>query len=481
MGTGRGRGGHRPAGAGVALAVALAAVCACAPRPSVRVASVEPAPGSVWIRDVAVLDVARGTIAADRDVALAEGRIAAIEPAGRRAPPPGARVVSGEGATLVPGLVDLHGHIDADPAPPWDGGTPDPEANLRAYLYCGVTTVLDPGDPSPDAFERRARVARGELVGPRIYTAGPLHSVPEGHPIALVRALAPWWIGWYLAPRMAVAVDSPEAARAAVDALAPSQPDVVKIVIDRIPLDAPRMSREVARATVERAREHGLRVVAHVGTTEDAIDAAEAGVAAWMHGVYRERIPDGDVARLAAYGIPMVATIEVFESYARSLDGPRESTALERETAPAELLDSFYPPPEGFSLGSLEGWFEANRAASGARFDNVRRLHAAGVTILAGSDTQSGVFPGAGLHRELAQLVRAGLTPAEAVRAATLDPARFLANGAEPDFGSVEVGKRADLLLVEGDPTADVGALSRIREVFRAGVPLERTPVASGV
>jgi imidazolonepropionase-like amidohydrolase len=101
------------------------------------------------------------------------------------------------------------------------------------------------------------------------------------------------------------------------------------------------------------------------------------------------------------------------------------------------------------------------------------------VTILAGSDTQTGVFAGAGLHRELHSLVAAGLTPAEAIRAATLDAARFLANGKEPEVGMVVQGKRADLLLVEGDPTRDLDALARIRAVIRGGVMLERTPLTA--
>jgi imidazolonepropionase-like amidohydrolase len=111
------------------------------------------------------------------------------------------------------------------------------------------------------------------------------------------------------------------------------------------------------------------------------------------------------------------------------------------------------------------------------RTENVRRLHSAGVEIFAGSDTQSGVFPGAGLHRELANLARAGLTPIEVIRAATLGPARFLAKSETPDWGNVAVGQRADLLLVEGDPTRDVAALSAIRAVLEDGVPIERTPV----
>jgi imidazolonepropionase-like amidohydrolase len=459
-----------------AFAAALLAACA-SPPPSVRVAPTAPRPAAVWIADVAVLDVAKGVRTTGRDVLVADGRIAAIEPAGAGAPPAGALVLPGKDATLVPGLVDMHGHVYADTSPIWSPGLPDPERNLRSYLYSGVTTIFDPGDPSDEAFERRARVARGELPGPRIFTAGPLHTAPGGHPIALVRAFAPWWIAWYLAPRAAVAVDSVEQANEAVDRLAAKQPDAVKIVIDEIPLGAPRLRPEVARAIADRAREHGLRTVAHIGTTRDAIIAAEAGVAMWMHGVYKERIPDAEIPILAGYHLPMVATIEVFDSYARLRAGPREATALERETVPAAVLASFSPVPDDFDLGALATWDELNRRAVPDRTENVRRLHAAGVEIFAGSDTQSGVFPGPGLHRELVNLARAGLTPIEVIRAATIGPARFLSESDSPDWGNVAVGQRADLLLVEGDPTRDVGALSAIRAVLQGGVPIERTPV----
>ena len=345
----------------IALATAVLAACA-SPAPSPRVARAEPRPAAVWIADVAVLDVATGERTPARDVLVANGRIAAITRSGVATAPAGALVIPGSGATLVPGLVDMHGHVYASSNPVWAGGLPDPEANLRAYLYSGVTTVFDPGDSSRDAFERRERVARGELVGPHIYTAGPIHTAPDGHPIALVREFAPWWIGWYLAPRVAVAVDSPEEANRAIDRLAEHHPDAVKIAIDEIPLGAPRMRPEVARAIAERARSHGLRTVAHIGTTRDAVIAAESGVALWMHGVYKERIPDDQIAVLASYHIPMVATIEVFDSYARLRSGPREATALERETVPAALLDSFYPPPEGFSAGFAHVVAGAERA-----------------------------------------------------------------------------------------------------------------------
>jgi imidazolonepropionase-like amidohydrolase len=462
-----------------ALAAALVLVAGCSePRPSVGVRLPANPPAALLVRNVAVLDVAGGALVPAQDVLLAEGRIAVIAATGAVSVPAGTPDIDGSGGALVPGLVDMHGHIDADPAPSWETRLPDHEANLRSYLYSGVTTVFDPGDSTADAFARRDRVASGELLGPRIFTAGPIHTADGGHPIALVRELAPWWIGWYLAPRVAVALRTPADAARAIDEVAARGPDAVKIVIDSIPLEAPRLSREIAAAVVERAASHGLRVVAHIGTTQDAIDAAEAGAAAWVHGVYKEPIPEPEIARMVGYGIPMVATIEVFERYAQVGAGPRVPTRLEREVAPARLLSAFDVVPADFDVGSLASWLELARERKATNRANVGRLHRAGLTILAGSDAQSGVFPGPGLHRELHHLVAAGLSPVDAIRAATLAPARFLAGGQDPEFGAVEIGKRADLLLVEGDPTAGVDALENIREVFVAGVPLERTPVA---
>jgi imidazolonepropionase-like amidohydrolase len=322
-------------------------------------------------------------------------------------------------------------------------------------------------------------VRRGELLGPTIYAAGPMVTAPDGHPVAVLRQLLPWWLRWYVIPRVSAQVGSPAEARAAVDRIADMGADVVKFSVDQIPEGVPRIRRDVLEAGVDEARRRGVRAVAHIGTVEDALDAARAGIAAWMHGVYKERIPDDLVPVFAGFHIPMVATLAVFESYAAAGQGPRTPTPLETETVPADVLGGFYPVPAGYETSGIAAYLEQLRGQRANWRDNVRRLRAAGVTILAGSDMQTGVFPGAGLHRELHLLLEAGLTPADAIRAATIDGARFLADGKEPDFGVVAPGKRADLLLVDGDPTQDLDALARIRVVMQGGVILERIPVSA--
>ena len=440
----------------------------------------EHPPPALLVRDVSVLDVEAGVLVRHRDVLLVGERVSRVAAAGAVSPPPGAATIAGGGATLLPGLIDMHGHVGGNPAPPWVGGMPDLDANLRAYLYCGVTTILDPADIASQIFPRRERVRRGELLGPTIYASGPMFTAPGGHPVPVLRQLAPWWLRWYLIPRLAMQVDTPEEARRAVDEVVGKGADVIKLGVDHLPDQAPRIGGEVLAAVVDEARRRGVRAVAHIGTVEDALDAARAGVAAWMHGVYKERIPDETVPVLAAFQIPMVATTVVFESYALIGQGPRAPTPLERETAPADILAAFDHVPASYDFGLFGPYLEKMRAQRQAWRDNVNRLHEAGVTILAGSDMQAGVFPGAGLHRELHLLAESGLTPAQAIRAATLDAARFLADGKEPDFGVVAEGKRADLLLVDGDPTRDLDALARIRAVIKGGVVLERRAIGAG-
>ena len=457
----------------VVVAAVVAALVGCGARGPDLVRRVSPQPPGILINDVTILDVATGTLVPHRNVLVAGDRIKAIE--STPIPASGAVIVDGEGATLVPGLIDMHGHTGANSAPVWAGGFPDPELNLRAFLYCGVTTVLDPGDMDKEAFKRRERLRRGEILGPHTYAAGPIVTARGGHPVGVIQEIAPWWLRWYLVPHYARQVETPEEARRVAVELAELGADVMKLAVDRVPADAPRIRNDVLAAAVDEARKRGLRAVAHIGTTEDAIDAARAGVAMWMHGVYKERIPDDAVGVLANFHIPMVATIGVFESYALLGQGPRAATPLEQETVAPEVLAGFDTVPEGVAE-KFRPFVESLRPVRQAWRDNVRRLRAAGVTILAGSDPQSGVFPGAALHRELGHLTEAGLTPAEAIRAATIDAARFLANGKEPDFGIVAVGKRADLLLVDGDPTRDLAALAHIKLLIQDGMLIERIP-----
>jgi imidazolonepropionase-like amidohydrolase len=446
-------------------------------KPAPLVTMPDKRPAAIVFVHANVLDVTTGTIAAAQDVVVSKGTIQAVGASGSVAIPDGAERIDANGATLLPGLIDSHGHVGNSPAPPWAGAFPDANRNLESFLYCGVTTVLDPADLEPDAFERRDEVAAGRLLGPDIFASGPMLTAIGGHPIPVLDELAPWWIRWYVKRHAVRPLATDADVVSAIDGLVAQHADIVKMAIDSIPEGAPRLSEDLAQKVVAEAHRKGLRVVSHIGTFADAVEAGNAGIDAFMHMVYKEPLSEEGAEKIASYGIPVVATMGVFENYALLGHGPRVPTPLEKETADAELLASFDEIPADAASPEFRKFFDQLYATREAWRKSIRYMRAAGATVLAGSDAQSGVFPGPGLHRELALLVEGGMTPAQAIRAATWDAARFLARTEDPPFGSVAAGKRADLLLVEGDPTTDLANLAKIRVVMKHGVPVERHPI----
>lgn len=463
----------------VLVALVAAAGWALWPSSPTLVVAPESPPKVVLLRGVHVVDVVAGTRSAPQDVTVRSGKIAAIEAHdAARAAPPGAQVIEAKGQTLVPGLVDSHCHVMNTPAPPWAGGLPDPAHNLERLLFSGVTTAFDPGGMAPDIFELRTRVQRGDLLGPRLYAAGPIFTAHGGHPAPMVARTVPGPIAAYVTERMTRFVGSPDEARTKVEALLKLGPDFVKLAIDRIPLEEPRLSRELATAVVTAAKAGGVRTVAHIGTATDALDAARAGAAAWVHGVYKAPLTEEEVRGIAAAGIPMVPTMVVFDSWAIMGRGDYPITPLERQSVPAELLQARIQRPEDFEVDDETlAFLDLLATQRQAKIDNVGKLHRAGVTLLAGSDAQPGVPQGPGLHRELQLLARAGLTPTEILRSATVLPARFLTGVEDPPYGTVAVGKAADLVIVRGNPLESVDALADIAHVIRAGQVLERRPL----
>jgi imidazolonepropionase-like amidohydrolase len=437
------------------------------------------APGaraSCVIRNVRVFDAPHATLFdGARDVVVRDGHIATVAAPGVAAS--GLTEIDGRGGTLLPGLVDVHTHTGGSASPPWRTELPAQEENLGAFLYAGVTTVLDAGALTPAIFQLRERVRTGAVLGPHLYAAGPMFTAPNGHPVGLMRANLPFWARWYVLPRIAREVATPDAARQAVADLLPDHPDVIKIAADDLVPGEPRIATEVIAAIVARAHESHLRVVAHIGQSRDVIDAVGAGVDALMHDVYTEPIAAEAVAAIVKAHVPVVVTIGIWDAV-EDLGTLRPETRapITREIAKPAVLAALSAFPNDDERARLTAMSKPIHDGHAARRANVATLRAAGVTILAGSDAvNAGQFAGAGLHDELAKLVEAGMTPGEALRAATIDNARFLAGG-PADFGEVRDGQRADLVLVDGDPTADVAATQHITHVWLDGVELLRDP-----
>jgi len=336
-----------------------------------------------------------------------------------------------------------------------------------------VTTVLDLGSLSPAVFRERQRLATGAHLGPRLYAAGPIFTAPGGHPAEVLRAWLPWYLRGYVVARATREVATPDEARRAVAALLPERPDVLKLAIDAGASDVPRLAPETIAAIAAAGHAARVRSIAHIGSSAEAVDAVRAGVDALAHAPWRDELTDEAVAIIAGARVPVVVTLAIWDLAGAPRTGASDFLPIEREVARPAVIAALLAPPPPLD-GATAAFRRAAAAAHDARRRNVAKLRAAGVPILAGSDAcNAGDFPGAGLHLELAKLVEAGLTPGEALRAATWENARFLA-GESADFGEIAVGKRADLVLVAGDPTARIGELGRITHVVLDGAVLER-------
>lgn len=381
-----------------------------------------------------------------RDVLVRDGRIAQI--AAKIATPAGAAVVDGVGKTLLPGLIDSHVHAWGD-AP-------------KTALAFGVTTELDQFTDYHQAAAWRAE-QKGAGIGTRadVFSAGTLVTAPKGHGTEYGMPIP--------------TITSPDSAQAFVDARMAEGSDWIKIVYDdghTYGMSTPTISPATMQAVVRAAHARGKLAVVHVGDLAGARAAIDAGADALVH-LFVDREPDTEFAHFAAqHHVFVVPTLTVLESVTGTPSGKPlvSDVRLASYILPTDVtaLSQSFPKREG-----------APATTYAAAQHAVRALAAAGVPLLAGTDAGNpGTAHGSSIHRELELLVGAGLTPIAALAAATRAPADAFRL---TDRGRIVVGARADLLLVNGDPTTDITATRAIAGVWKRGVALDRVGVAKDV
>lgn len=456
--------------AAVALLLVLAA---CSQRP--KVALPEPAPPAATVfRNVSVFTAGDGdALLRGQDVVVVGEHIARVGPTGTVAVPENARIVAGEGRTLLPGLIDVHVHVGGVESAPWKARLPDEDLNLQRMLYAGITTVLDLGGPLDEARRFSRELASGARAGPELRYTGPHVAIRDGHPAAMVSLFVSWPVDRLLRPRLSFEVRDRADVERAVAKVAAHGGALVKITIDDIPKGASKLDLALARHAVERARAAGLRTIAHIGSNDDLEVALDAGVDALAHGVYREPLREDLVDRLAAAKVAVVPTVGVFTAIERLMHEGPEDFALVAELTDPEVRRAWARRPEKLRPEAIRAWTEEVHAARRARVENLALLHRKGVPLLVGSDSNNIGWPaGAALHRELDHFAEAGIPPVEVLRLATAANAAFL--GLE-DRGRIAAGLRADLLLVEGNPVEELASVHRIAGVFQRGREVRRT------
>lgn len=436
------------AAAAVAMIASTAGAAAAAPSGAPPLASAAAAPSAVaaapapatarsfLVRGARVFDGRR--LIAVADVLVADGKIAAVGKDIRL--PAGAQLVDGKGKTLLPGLIDAHVHAFGDA--------------LHCALVFGVTTELDMFTRPQWATTVKAEQAAGKRLDEAdLRSAGFLATAPGGHGTEYGFPIP--------------TLTRPEEAQAWVDARIAEGSDYIKIVIeDGKPFgrEFPTLDQETVAALVAAAHRRGRLAVVHISTLAAAREAIAAGADGLVH-AFVDRDPDPDFGGfVAAHHAFVVPTLTVEEGAAGTASG----AGLPDDPR----LAPFILPSVADSLRRTWKARPGRTAKLEPAMAAVRQLAAARVPILAGTDAPNpGTAHGVSLHRELELLVKAGLTPTQALAAATAAPAAALRL---PDRGAIAPGLRADLVLVEGDPTADILATRAIVAVWKLGVPVDR-------
>lgn len=346
-------------------------------------------------------------------------------------------VIDAAGGTVLPGLIDAHVHLV-------------PGA-LAQSLTFGVTTVLDMFSTSDlVAGAREQAGSRPDVADVR--SSGVGATAPGGHP-SMMYAPFPTLTG------------AAQAERFVAERVAEGS-DFLKIFSGTGGL-WPSLDPGTITALVAAAHARGLVVVAHVSSTAGVEQVVAAGVDVVAHVPADATLDEALAARMAEAGIvvgPTLATIE-------NTLGERGGAAVAGDPRLAEMLGDAWVRR---LTSAASGWSGRHMPPYSRAEDNVRRLAGAGVMLLAGTDAPNpGTVFGASLHRELELLVRCGISPAQALAAATSEPARVFGLA---DRGRVAAGHRADLFLVSGDPLTDITATRAIERIWRAGVACDRRP-----
>jgi imidazolonepropionase-like amidohydrolase len=446
----------------------------------VGAAPVAPAQQAVVLRGLTVIDGTGAPPLQNAVVVLQGDHIVSVGPAGKVVVPSGARIEELNGKYLLPGFIDMHAHVAFGPVSIVQSQTPmqlrmdyDDAASvlmLRALLDYGVTTVRNPAGPTVEAVALRDRVARGEVPGPRTFTAGEV-------------------IDFMTTPGLGVGARTDSAVRTEVRRQAQLGVDYIKLYAGLTP--------PLLKAGVDEAHHLGLKAIAHPFLTSWT-EAARAGIDGIVHivpGNPRLLPPDRrqafmktvtgtqfmytwfqfvDLAgpeidtmlvELTTRHIPIDPTLVTFEAMYRGND-----TLITRSpdlvTAPASLLKNW----QGFQLSM--GWKEEDFRAAQATWSTVLRftklLYDRGVFLLVGTDTPNPwAAPGTSFHREMQLLVDAGIPPLQVIRLATRNGAEAL--GISDQVGTIAAGKRADLVLLESDPLRDIRNTRRIVWVMQGG------------
>ncbi len=394
-----------------------------------------------------------------------------------------AQAVDGAGKTVLPGLIDMHVHLGAS-----GGFYDDPskvdlrkqgEQELEAYLYSGITAVRSAGDQLDESLRYREIFNSGEKLGTELFICGPLFTAQNGHGTEYASYVpesyrAPFNAQFLRLPK------SPAEARSMVDALAAQHVNAIKGILDagEEVHRFQRMDLNILRAVVEEARAKSLPASIHTGHAIDVDDAVAMGASSIEHGSYVDRISDATLAHMEAQGIAFDPTLSVVEGFRDMAAGNTGllNRPLVQQAAPRDLITGTEHAAKSPKMASLRENIAKYPMSLEQGNQNLLNAWHAGVMLVTGTDAGNFlVLHGPTVQHEIELWVAAGIPSTIALQAATANAAKLL--GAAGRIGTIQKGRDASLLMVDGNPLQDVKALSAISAVWIKGERVSRSSV----
>ncbi|MFN2530901.1 MAG: amidohydrolase family protein [Pyrinomonadaceae bacterium] len=400
-------------------------------------------------------------------ILIKEGRFAEITD-GEGAFPPDAAVVDANGKTIIPGLIDMHSHLLSggfdsitDVIDAFDPATQ--KRALKQMLYWGVTATYSPVQPVASGLQLRAQLAQGDVPGPRLFISGPGFTAPNG------------WAGSFL-PLARMEPKNLLEAEQQVTQLAEAGVDILKIYYDTqccaflSPL--PQLETPIMERIIATAHQNNLKVMVHAYDNRYHIDALRAGVDILAHSAVTTLVDNEYLDLASKAGALYLATLSVYhdafdeESLRRFIDQDFVQASVPRQTldtlAAAGPLDEFLKITKKSYIKDQLPTIQAN----------LKRVSDSGIPVGVGPDTGvMGAFPGISVHREMELMVQAGLSPTAVLTAATRTAAEYLG---EQSLGTIEQGKIADLVIINGNPLEDIRNTRNIEMVIKEGRVVNR-------
>jgi imidazolonepropionase-like amidohydrolase len=422
------------------------------------------------LRNATIID---GTGAPPRehlDITLRAGLIESIAPTAQ-SKPVGATIVDCTGKTILPGLISAHSHLgvienNAEPSAT-AYNLPNVTAALNQFERFGVTTIVSLGLNRDLVYDLRAQQRSGTLGGATILTAGRGIGVPNG------------------APPLAVAADqvdrpaTPEEARRDVDGFAAHHADIVKVWVDPLHGKSPEMPPSVYAAAIDQAHKDHLHIAAHEYALDDARQLVNDGIDLLAHSVRDQPVDPAFVTSMLQHHtwyIPTLALDEAFYIYATT-PAILQSNFFRQAAGPQLLAKLTAPDYASKTLADPSTPQHQQDEAIARR--NLKTLYDAGVSIAFGTDSGAtpGRIPGFSEHRELEDLVAAGLTPLQAITLATGHTGQLI-HTLDPtlNVGLISPGYSADLLILTANPLTDIANTRHIAAVYHHGKLITSTP-----